>query len=84
MNAVPYPTPAERTDVVKPLPEALRVTRLNRLKAELAVHLTERPHWFHINDLARWIDKRDLMLMDITVLENQITNVWHPVEVSPV
>ena len=81
MNPVRYPLPADRTDVVKPLPEALRVSKLARLQADLAAHEAKRPHWSAINDLARWIGKRDLLRSDIQILENQVTNVWHPVEV---
>jgi hypothetical protein len=84
VNPVRYPTPSERTDVVKPLPEAKRILKLAELRAELALHLDTRPPHHRINPLAAWIGKRDLLRMEIQLLESQVTNVWHPVEVAPV
>jgi len=80
VNPVRYPLSAEQTDVIQALPAGKRGAKLARLRAALAEHLAKRPHWSDINALSAWVNQRDLLQLDIQILESQTTNTWKPVE----
>ncbi|BDU72325.1 hypothetical protein [Mesoterricola silvestris] len=80
MNPIRYQTLAEKTDIIKSIPEDKLDAFLASFRAKLEAHLAVRPSWTDINARTKWAwDKHDLEV-DIQCLEAQKAARWHPVE----
>lgn len=75
-----YAHPAEREQIVKPIPEDKVEAELARRRADLAAHLAKRPGHADTNALAAWVWDKDRILTAIGILEGQMENRWHNVE----
>jgi hypothetical protein len=81
VNPVRYPTPSERLDVIKAVPEDKLGLELAIQRAQLALHMECRPSNQNINALTKWVHAKQKFETAIGLLEGQINNRWHAVEV---
>jgi len=64
-----------------PTPDAKLRAELARPQAVLAAHMAKRPGWENINVRSAWVHAKDGILTEIGLVEGQLRNRWHPVEV---
>ncbi|BDU76239.1 hypothetical protein [Mesoterricola sediminis] len=80
MNPIRYPHPAEREDVIRPVPASHLANEISRLEARLRDHMAMRPDWRHLQARTVWAQDKALIEQDLLILRRQEMSRWHPVD----
>ena len=79
MNAVRYPTPGEKTDIVQPMDPAKLERAIAHSTRLIEAHKAKRPTHTDIPALTAWALDKDVLTTELQLLERQRTIGWKDV-----